>query len=41
MIWLLLLTLVGISLVCAFYGAKLLVWTGAMTAGLVIFGASS
>ena len=30
MIWLLLLTLVGISLVCAFYGAKLLVWTGVM-----------
>jgi acyl-CoA dehydrogenase len=40
MIWLLLLTLVGISLVCAFYGAKLLVWTGAMTAGLVIFAAT-
>lgn len=40
MIWLLLLTLVGISLGCAFYGAKLLVWTGAMTAGLVIFAAT-
>jgi acyl-CoA dehydrogenase len=37
MVWLLLLTLLGISLVCAFYGTNLLVWTGAMTAGIVIF----
>jgi acyl-CoA dehydrogenase len=37
---LLLLALVGISLVCAFYGTSLLVWTGAMTAGIVVFGAT-
>jgi acyl-CoA dehydrogenase len=40
MVWLLLLTLLGISLVCAFYGTNLLVWTGAMTAGIVIFAAT-
>jgi acyl-CoA dehydrogenase len=40
MIWLLLLTLLGISLVCAFYGTSLLVWTGAMAAGIVIIGAT-
>jgi len=38
MIWLLLLTLVAISLVCAFYGTSLLIWTGAMTAGIVALG---
>ena len=37
---LLLLTLVGISLVCAFYGTSLLVWTGAMAAGIVVLGAT-
>jgi len=40
MTWLLLLTLLGISLVCAFYGSSLLVWTGAMAAGIVIFAAT-
>ncbi len=40
MVWLLLLTLIGISLVCAFYGTNLLVWTGAMTAGIVVFAAT-
>lgn len=40
MIWLLLLTLLGISLVCAFYGTSLLVWTGAMAAGIVLLGAT-
>ena len=40
MIWLLLLTLLGISLVCAFYGTSLLVWTGAMAAGIVVLGAT-
>jgi acyl-CoA dehydrogenase len=40
MIWLLLLTLVGISLVCAFYGVSLLVWTGSMAAGIVVIAAT-
>jgi acyl-CoA dehydrogenase len=40
MIWLLLLTLLGISLVCAFYGVSLLVWTGAMAAGIVVIAAT-
>lgn len=40
MTWLMLLTLFAISLVCAFYGTKLLVWTVAMTAGIVVFAAS-
>jgi len=40
MIWLMLLTLLGISLVCAFYGTSLLVWTGAVAAGILIFTAS-
>jgi len=40
MIWLLLLTLLGISLVCAFYGTSLLVWTGAMAAGIVVLAAT-
>ena len=37
MIWLMLLTLLGISLVCAFYGTSLLLWTAAMAAGIFIF----
>jgi acyl-CoA dehydrogenase len=37
MTWLLISVLAGISLVCAFYGTTLLVWTGAMAAGIVIF----
>jgi acyl-CoA dehydrogenase len=37
---LLLLTLLGISLVCAFYGTSLLVWTGAMAVGIVVIGAT-
>ncbi len=34
---LMLLTLLGISLVCAFYGTSLLLWTGATAVGIVIF----
>ncbi len=37
MTWLMLLTLLGISLVCAFYGTSLLLWTVAMAAGIFIF----
>ncbi len=37
MTWLMLLTLLGISLVCAFYGTSLLLWTGATAVGIVIF----
>jgi len=40
MTWLLLLTLAGISLVCAFYGTTLLIWTAAMAAGIVLFAAT-
>jgi acyl-CoA dehydrogenase len=40
MTWLLLLTLLGISLVCAFYGTSLLTWTVAMAAGIVVLGAT-
>ena len=40
MTWLLLLTLAGISLVSAFYGTTLLIWSGAMAAGIVIFAAT-
>jgi len=40
MTWLLLLTLAGISLVCAFYGTTLLIWTGAMAAGIIVFAAT-
>jgi len=36
MTWLLLLTLLAISLACAFYGATLLVWTGTMAAGIAL-----
>ena len=38
MTWLLLLTLLAISLACAFYGTNLLTWTGAMAAGIVLLG---
>ena len=37
MTWLMLLTLLGISLVCAFYGTSLLLWTAAMAAGIFVF----
>lgn len=40
MTWLLILTLVAISLASAFYGVTLLAWTVAMAAGIVIFGAT-
>jgi acyl-CoA dehydrogenase len=40
MTWLLLLILVAISLACAFYGASLLLWTGAMAAGIVVLAAT-
>jgi acyl-CoA dehydrogenase len=36
MTWLLLLTLLAISFACAFYGTTLLVWTGAMAAGIAV-----
>ena len=35
---LMILTLIAISLVCAFYGARLVVWTVSMAAGIVLFG---
>jgi len=37
MTWLMLLTLLGISLVSAFYGTSLLLWTAAMAAGIFVF----
>ncbi len=37
MTWLMLLTLLGISLVCAFYGTSLLLWTVAIAVGIFIF----
>ncbi|MEE4292467.1 MAG: acyl-CoA dehydrogenase [Xanthomonadales bacterium] len=40
MIWLMILILAAISLGCAFYGTTLLVWTGAMAAGIVAMGAA-
>jgi acyl-CoA dehydrogenase len=40
MIWLLLLTLLGISLACAFYGTSLLAWSVAMAAGIVVLAAT-
>ena len=40
MTWLLLLTLLAISLVCAFYGTTLLTWTAATAAGIVIVAAT-
>ena len=40
MTWLLILTLLTISLACAFYGTTLLVWTIAMAAGIVALGAT-
>lgn len=41
MTWLLLSTLLAISLVCAFYGTTLLTWTVAMTTGIVVLAATS
>ena len=41
MTWLMLLTLLGISLVCAFYGTSLLLWTVAMAAGIFIFAVTA
>ena len=40
MTWLMLLTLLGISLVCAFYGTSLLLWTAAVTASIFVFAAT-
>ncbi|MBT8040848.1 MAG: acyl-CoA dehydrogenase [Xanthomonadales bacterium] len=40
MIWLLILSLVVISMACAFYGTTLLIWTAAMAATIVVFGAT-
>jgi acyl-CoA dehydrogenase len=40
MTWLLLLTLLGISLACAFYGTSLLMWTVTMSAGIVILAST-
>jgi acyl-CoA dehydrogenase len=40
MTWLLLLTVLAISLACAFYGTTLLAWTVAVTAGIVLLGAT-
>jgi acyl-CoA dehydrogenase len=40
MTWLLILTLLGISLACAFYGTSLVMWTLAMAAGIVVLGAT-
>lgn len=40
MIGLLILTLLGVSLVCAFYGTTLLTWTTAMLAAIIVLGAT-
>ena len=40
MTWLLLSTLLAISLVCAFYGTTLLTWTAAMAVGIVVVAGS-
>ncbi|NCF61360.1 MAG: acyl-CoA dehydrogenase [Gammaproteobacteria bacterium] len=40
MTWLLLLTLLGISLACAFYGTGLLMWSAAMSAAIVVLAAT-
>ena len=40
MTWLLLLTLLGISLASAFYGTSLLMWTIAMAAGILVLAAT-
>jgi acyl-CoA dehydrogenase len=40
MTWLLLLTLLGASLACSFYGTSLLVWSIAMSAGIVVMAAT-
>ena len=37
---LLILTLLAISMACAFYGTSLLIWTIAMAAAIVVFGAT-
>ena len=37
MTWLMLLTLLGISLACAFYGTSLLLWTAAVAVGIFVF----
>jgi acyl-CoA dehydrogenase len=41
MTWLMLLTLLGISLVCAFYGTSLLLWTVATAVGIFIFAVTA
>jgi acyl-CoA dehydrogenase len=38
MTWLLICTLLAISLACAYYGTRLLTWTAAMAGGIVILG---
>ena len=40
MTWLLIFTLLAISLACAFYGTTLLMWTIAMAVGIVVLGAT-
>ena len=40
MTWLLILTVLAISLACAFYGTTLLAWTVAVAAGIVLLGAT-
>jgi len=40
MTWVLLLTLLGISMGCAFYGTGLLVWSVAMAAGFIVLAAT-
>jgi acyl-CoA dehydrogenase len=40
MTWLMLLILLGISLVCAFYGTSLVLWTAAMAVGIFVFAAT-
>ncbi len=37
MTWLMLLTLLGISLACGFYGTSLLLWTAAVAVGIFVF----
>jgi acyl-CoA dehydrogenase len=40
MTWLMLLILFGISLVCAFYGTSLVLWTAAIAVGIFVFAAT-
>ena len=40
MTWLLILTILAISLACAFYGTTLLIWTVAVAAGIVLMAAT-